>query len=670
MNKNSETTGSVGDHRPAPAGDYEATDWRMLHHLSMGLLQRGTLHEKLRLVLDTVATFHDTSKVVISVLDPGAATLRVKASIGLGEAAVADLSRIRPGEGCCGLAFADQRRVIITDFDTAEQFEGFLPWTKLNGIGAVYSTPFSDADQNVMGVLTVYFAQPHTPSAREMELTDMCASIVALILDRDRSDATLRRERDSRDTILGGMAEGLCIVNHDFIVIEMNAAAIRINQRPLHEMLGKSHWELWPDTADSEVGRMYRKAMEERVSCVLENRWVDPLGNVGWYELTAQPVAEGLALYIRDITKRKTVEEAVRQSEMRYRILSETVSDLVWRANAQGKPIEDTSSWRRYTGDMSPDLRWIDSVHPDDCERVQSAWKGYLAEGKPASEVYRARRRDGQYRYLESRAVPLHDSDGNVVEWIGTCTDVTDEVQKAENMRLANERKDQFLAVLSHELRNPISATRMAAKLLEKPPVPEHRVTHLAQVINRQVGHMSRLVEDLVDVSRVSLGYVVLDKQAFDLRSVVHEAVEQVRPMFTVKRHSLTEILPGQDCTVFVDRTRMVQVVANLLSNAARYTPDQGNISISIEVGVDAFTVRVADNGIGFEQENVAGLFDFYAQAERSSDRKNGGLGLGLALVKSLIELHGGSVDAYSDGKDLGSSFAVTLPASPAGSQG
>lgn len=669
MNKDMETIGSAGGGQTAPLGNYEANDWKMLHQLSMGLLQRGSLHEKLLLVLDSVAAFHDTSSVVISVQEPGAPTLTVKASMGLGEAAVADLSKIRPGEGCCGLAFADQRRVIIADFEKAEPFKDFLPWARANGIGSVYSTPFSDADLNVMGVLTVYFAQPHMPSQREMELTDMCAGIVALILDRDRSEAKLRRERDSRDAILGGMAEGLCIVDHNFIVIEMNAAAVRINQRPLHDMLGRSHWELWPETADSEVGYMYKKAMKERVSGVLENRWVDPLGNVGWYELTAQPVAEGLALYIRDITKRKTVEEVVRQNETRYRILSETVSDLVWRADAQGKPSEDTSSWRRYTGDMSPDLRWIDSVHPDDCERVQSAWKRYLAEGKPASEVYRVRRRDGQYRYLESRAVPLHDSAGKVVEWIGTCTDVTEDVQKSENLRLANERKDQFLAILSHELRNPISAARMAASLLEKPAVPEHRVTHLAQVISRQVGHMSRLVEDLVDVSRVALGYVVLHKQSFDLRGIVHEAVEQVRPMFAVKRHSFTDVLPAQDCTVFVDRTRMVQVVANLLSNAARYTPDQGNISISIDVGKDAFTVRVTDNGIGFEQENVAGLFDFYAQAERSSDRKNGGLGLGLALVKSLIELHGGSVDAYSDGKDLGSTFAVTLPASPAGSQ-
>lgn len=636
----------------------------MLHHLSMGLLQRGTLPEKLGLVLKTVATFHDTHKVVISVMEPGSSTLSVRASIGMDEAAVADLSKIRPGEGCCGVAFAERRRIVVPDFDVCEQFEGFLPWARANVIGAVYSTPFTDADHNVMGVLTVYFDRPHTPSEREMELTDMCASTVALILDRDRSEVTLRRERDSRDQILSGMAEGLCIVNHDFIVTEMNATAVRINQRPLHEMLGKSHWELWPETSDSEVGRMYRKAMAERVTTVLENRWVDPIGNVGWYELTAQPVAEGLALYIRDITKRKCAEEDVRHSEMRYRVLSETVSDLVWRANAEGKPIEDTTSWRRYTGDIMADLRWIDSVHPDDCERIQAAWKGYLAEGKPATEVYRARRRDGQYRYLESRAVPLRNSDGKVVEWIGTCTDVTDEILKAENLRLANERKDQFLAILSHELRNPISATRMAALLLEKPPVPEHRVTHLAQVINRQVGHMSRLVEDLVDVSRVSLGYVVLDKQPFDLRSIAHEAVEQVRPMFTVKNHILIENLPDQECMVSVDRTRMVQVIANLLSNAARYTPDRGNISVGIDATTEGFTVRVTDNGIGFEQENVAALFDFYAQAERSADRKNGGLGLGLALVKSLIELHGGCVHAYSDGKDMGSTFAVTLPGS------
>ena len=664
MKTNPENMNSAECHRQTSTDRYEANDWKMLHQMSLRLLERGTLQEKLQRVLETVAAFHRTSKAVISVLESTSPTLTVKASIGLSEEVVSDLSKIRPGEGCCGLAFAERHRVIVEDFESCEQFESFKPWAKMHGIGGVYSTPFNDARDNIMGVLTVYFDKSHSPTTREMELTDMCTSALALILDHERTETALSRERDSRDEVFSGMAEALCIVDHDFMVVEMNAAAVALNKRPLHEMLGKSHWELWPETSNTAVGRLYRKAMSERVTTTLENRWIDPVGNVGWYELTAQPVARGLALYIRDITIKKAAEEEVRQSETRYRILSETVSDLVWRADANGKPIEDTGSWRRYTGDMTPELRWIASVHPDDCERVQAAWKGYLAKGEPASETYRVRRKDGQYRHLQSRAVPLHKSTGEVVEWIGTCTDVTDEIMKSENLRLTNERKDQFLAILSHELRNPIGATRMAAQLLEKPDLQENRVIQLAQVIGRQAGHMSRLVEDLIDVSRVSLGYVVLDKQPIDLRAIVHEAVEQIRPMVIVKSHDLVESLPEQECIVSVDRTRMVQVVANLLSNAARYTPDRGSISVGIEVTESAFIVRVSDNGIGFDQENVEGLFDFYAQAQRSSDRKNGGLGLGLALVKSLVELHGGTVDAYSDGKGLGGVFLVRLPRS------
>ena len=412
MNTNSDTTEPAEPDRHASLGDYEAKDWEMLHQLSLGLLKQGTLEQKLTTVLEKVAAFHHATKAVISVMEAASPTLTVKASIGLNDAAVGNLSQIRVGEGCCGVAFAERSRVIVEDFAFSRQFQSFRPWAGLHGIGAVYSTPFNDADNNTMGVLTVYFDQPHVPTIREMELTDMCASTLALMLDRERAEALLRRERGHRDQVLSGMAEALCIVNRDFIVLEMNAAAVQLNRRPLHEMLGRSHWELWPETSDSEVGRLYRKAMTERVTTVLENRWVDPVGNVGWFELTAQPIAEGLALYIRDISKRKVAEEEVRQSEMRYRILSETVSDLVWRANAQGKPIEDTASWRRYTGDMTPELRWIASVHPDDVERVQTAWKDYLAKAEPAVETYRVRRKDGQYRWLQSSAVPLRNRAG------------------------------------------------------------------------------------------------------------------------------------------------------------------------------------------------------------------------------------------------------------------
>lgn len=173
---------------------------------------------------------------------------------------------------------------------------------------------------------------------------------------------------------------------------------------------------------------------------------------------------------------------------------------------------------------------------------------------------------------------------------------------------------------------------------------------------------MSRLVEDLLDVTRVSQGLVVLNKMPVDLRTIVVNAVEQVRPIFVAKNHVLDISLPEEPCIVEGDRIRLVQVIANLLSNAARYTPLSGRIVIGITSNSSMLQVSIIDNGIDLDPETIADLFDYYVQAQRSADGKNGGLGLGLALVRSLIELHGGSVHASSDGIGLGSTFCVELP--------
>jgi signal transduction histidine kinase len=233
--------------------------------------------------------------------------------------------------------------------------------------------------------------------------------------------------------------------------------------------------------------------------------------------------------------------------------------------------------------------------------------------------------------------------------------------EKASSLVSADRRKDEFLSILSHELRGPLSAASMAAQLLENAPDKTSQGVKLGQLILRQTGHMSRLVEDLLDVSRVSRGLVSITRTAVDMREVLDAAYEQHAPAARLKGHTVRQLAAPRSYTVDGDRTRLVQIVANLLGNAIRYTPDGGQIEVGMTAADDWLLVRVADNGIGIAPELMPHLFDLYTQAERSSDSRNSGLGLGLALVKSLVEAHGGSVTATSAGANRGAQFEVRL---------
>ena len=235
--------------------------------------------------------------------------------------------------------------------------------------------------------------------------------------------------------------------------------------------------------------------------------------------------------------------------------------------------------------------------------------------------------------------------------------------EKADALQRADRSKDEFLAILSHELRGPLSATGIAAQLLQATPTTPERTGQMSEVITRQVGHMTRLVEDLLDVSRVSRGLVLIDKAELNMGHVIGWAVEQVASFADKKNHLIEQRISAQPLLVMGDRIRLVQVVSNLLSNAIRYTPEGGKIGVHLDEHDGVATVTITDNGIGLHAAFMPRLFDLYVQAERTSDRTGGGLGLGLALVKSLVEAHGGTVAAHSEGAGRGSTFTVRLPA-------
>jgi PAS domain S-box-containing protein len=244
--------------------------------------------------------------------------------------------------------------------------------------------------------------------------------------------------------------------------------------------------------------------------------------------------------------------------------------------------------------------------------------------------------------------------------------DITERRLAQEQLKIADRRKDEFLAMLAHELRNPLAPIGAAAQLLQRTKLDDARVRQTSQIISRQVGHMTHLINDLLDVSRVTRGLVTLEKAPQDIRHIVAEAVEQVTPLMQSRRQHLALHLPPDTTMVEGDKKRLVQVIANILNNAAKYTNEGGHITLKTDVHEARVLVKVIDDGIGMSPDLVAHAFDLFAQAERTSDRSAGGLGLGLALVKSLVELHGGTVTCHSESVGKGSTFTVCLPRLPA----
>jgi PAS domain S-box-containing protein len=265
-------------------------------------------------------------------------------------------------------------------------------------------------------------------------------------------------------------------------------------------------------------------------------------------------------------------------------------------------------------------------------------------------------------RIYEYIFTPVLGVDGEVEAVAGTTRDITERKEAEEALLNADRRKDEFLAMLAHELRNPLAPIAAAAEVLQMRAADEALTRRTSQIITRQVRHMTGLINDLLDVSRVTRGLVTVGKTPLDLKSVVYSALEQTRPFIESQGHHLVLDLAADKASVLGDQKRLVQIITNLLSNAAKYTPPRGDIRVALQVDADALILSVEDKGIGMPAELQPHVFELFTQAERTSDRTQGGLGIGLALAKNLTELHGGTITAYSPGKDLGSIFTVRLP--------
>ncbi len=353
------------------------------------------------------------------------------------------------------------------------------------------------------------------------------------------------------------------------------------------------------------------------------------------------------------------------EAELRFREIANAMPQAVWSTRSDGFHDYYNEQWYSFTGvppGSTDGEGWNELFHPDDRELAWDKWRESLRTGRTYEIEYRLRHRSGHYRWVLGRALPVRDESGAIVRWMGTCTDIHEQKLSQQALQQADRRKDEFLAMLAHELRNPLAPIVTAASLLTLTSGVPERVQQVGRVISRQAIHMTGLIDDLMDVSRVTRGMVTLEKDRVQLHAVIDDAVEQVRSLVEGRGHRLELRVEPGEAVVAGDRKRLVQVLANILGNAAKYTPARGHIVLDAGIQDGRAVLSVRDNGIGMAPELVASAFELFHQGKRSPDRSQGGLGVGLALVRSLVQLHGGTVSAASEGEGRGSTFTVSLP--------
>lgn len=306
--------------------------------------------------------------------------------------------------------------------------------------------------------------------------------------------------------------------------------------------------------------------------------------------------------------------------------------------------------------------KFTNMIHDEDRERVLKAIAHAINTGETYDIEYRIPQKSGEIIWISALGRNFENVETNEKRFAGVAVDITSRKKIEKKLFEADRRKDEFLAMLAHELRNPLAPISAAAKLLSLGRPDEQKLKKTTDIISRQVKHMTSLVDDLLDVSRVTRGLVTLNRVEIDLKQVINEAIEQFRPLLESKKHQFTTQITSDLTYILGDHKRLVQVFANILNNAAKYTSDEGSVVLSMELKQKTVELSVSDNGIGMSEETIERAFDLFAQAERTSDRIQGGLGIGLALVKSLVNLHGGTVFATSKGEGFGSKFTVTLP--------
>lgn len=396
--------------------------------------------------------------------------------------------------------------------------------------------------------------------------------------------------------------------------------------------------------------------------------WVSALGRAHFVGTGSERIATRIAGTVLDITDRKQAEQRLVAQEERFVLAAEAMAGLIYSTDLETGRVErlrglyDIVGWERDEVPATVSW-WQDQMHPEDLKRLEAEFRiAVAARERSITSRYRVRHRNGHWRHLIDRAVVMYRDDGVASRLVGCAQDVSEQVETTRSLIEADERKDRFLAVLAHELRNPIAPLRNAVSILRTADFQRPELLQSVEILDRQLLHATRLVDDLLDVGRFGRGGLELRKSAVRLEDVVQTGIEAARPAIEERGQLLKLALTLDAEPVLVDPVRIAQVIANLVGNASKFSPAGSAIEVTATTLGSQVQITVEDHGKGIPPTALSTIFEMFAQLDRGDEDAREGLGIGLALARHLVELHGGQIRAYSEGRGTGARFVVTLP--------
>ena len=650
----------------------EAAALLRLNAASARLWNTQDLGQGLEEMLEATIELLGAHKGSVQLLDPERGVLIIACQSGFTPEFLEFFREVSSGGGtACGRSLRSGERTIVEDVETDAEYAVYRAIARAEDYRAVQSTPLIGRDGARLGIISTYWRSPHRPSEQELRRLDLYARQAADFIGHCRMANALRDSQALLQAVVDGSPDAIFLKDREGRMLLANPATLASVGKLAEECLGKTDAEFLPNPEDARaIMANDRRIMDSGKTEIYDETLVSDSGT-HWYRCHKTPYRDaqgkvvGLIGIGRDITAQRAVETALQESEERFRVLTQAVPSLIWEADAEGGNTFMSDAWCVYTGMTAAESAgsgWAAALHPEDHHRIFGEWRAAVASPQLFDCRYRLRAADGSYRWFLTRAAPLMDQSGRVCHWVGTSTDIDEMVQAQAKLAATDRRKDEFLATLAHELRNPLAAIRNGVHVLKNSKSLDDPDAAVLGIMDRQVQQLVRLVDDLLEVSRISRGQIELRKQSVAVSDFLQEALETCQPLIEKNGHCVSVKLANEPLWVFGYPLRLSQIAANIINNAAKYTPPGGRIEIEAVAEDGEAALRVRDNGVGVSAEMMPRIFDLFVQDESPARLADGGLGIGLALARQLAALHDGRIDAASDGPGKGSEFIIRLP--------